>query len=102
MAMSEVFAPVYRQAERARPGVGFPAAQPPISRREAPDFSRVRGRLAGCPEIDCLRHLLPPATLAAAELRAAEIGVGADRALITPKVRTDVVFEGDSEGNNAS
>jgi hypothetical protein len=82
MAMSEVFAPVYRQAERARAGVGLiPAAQPPISRREAPDFSRVRGRLA-CPEIDCLRHLLPPATLAAAELRAAEIGVGADRALI--------------------
>jgi len=83
MAMSEVFAPVSRQAERARAGVGLiPAAQPPISRREAPDFSRVRGRLARCPEIDCLRHLLPPATLAAAELRAAEIGVGADRVLI--------------------
>ena len=83
MAMSEVFAPLYRQAERARAGIGFiPAGPAPIPRRETADFTRVRSRLARCPEIDCLRHLLPPATLAAAELRAAEIGVGADRVLI--------------------
>jgi cellulose synthase/poly-beta-1,6-N-acetylglucosamine synthase-like glycosyltransferase len=43
---------------------------------------RIRGRLAACPEIDCLRHRLPPGPLAAAQLRAAEIGIGADQALI--------------------
>jgi cellulose synthase/poly-beta-1,6-N-acetylglucosamine synthase-like glycosyltransferase len=83
MAMSEFFAPLSQHPERARLGVGaLPAAPLQTSRREAVDFTRVRGRLARCPEIDCLRHLLPPATLAAAELRAAEIGVGADRVLI--------------------
>lgn len=46
------------------------------------DSRRVRSRLAACPEIDCLRHRLPPGPLAAAELRAAEIGIGADQALI--------------------
>ena len=83
MAMSEAFVPIPAHTERARTGDGFiPAVHPPVSRREAADFTRVRSRLARCPEIDCLRHLLPPATLAAAELRAAETGVGADRFLI--------------------
>ena len=35
-----------------------------------------------CPEIDCLRALLPQSTLAAAEHRALSIGLGADRVLI--------------------
>jgi hypothetical protein len=35
-----------------------------------------------CPEIDCIRHLLPPGVVAMAELRAVEAGVGADRVLI--------------------
>ena len=35
-----------------------------------------------CPEIECVRHLLAPGVFALAELRAAEIGVGADRVLI--------------------
>lgn len=35
-----------------------------------------------CPEIQCVRHLLPAGALAFAELRAAEIKVGADRVLI--------------------
>ena len=39
--------------------------------------------LPRCPEIDCVRHLLPPSLAAIAELRAAESGVGADRVLIT-------------------
>ncbi len=38
--------------------------------------------LPRCPEIECVRHLLPPGEIALAELRAAEIGVGADRVLI--------------------
>ena len=40
-------------------------------------------RLPRCPEIDCVRHLIPPSLAAIAELRAAEAGVGADRVLIT-------------------
>ena len=38
--------------------------------------------LPRCPELDCVRHLLPRAVLALAELRAAEVGVGADRVLV--------------------
>lgn len=34
------------------------------------------------PELDCIRHLLPPSVLAIAAHRAAEAGVGADRVLI--------------------
>ncbi len=72
-----------------RPGserwAAFIAAPPlvpaaPIDR--AANASARRG-LPRCPEIDCVRHLLPPAILALAELRAAEVGVGADRVLIT-------------------
>ncbi|MFX5476605.1 hypothetical protein ABTD55_22055, partial [Acinetobacter baumannii] len=33
-------------------------------------------------ELDCLRHMLAPSLLAAAEQRSKEIGVGADRVLI--------------------
>jgi hypothetical protein len=36
-----------------------------------------------CPEIDCVRHLLPADLITIAELRAVEAGVGADRVLIT-------------------
>jgi hypothetical protein len=39
-------------------------------------------RLPACPEIDCIRHILPSRLIEAAELRAAETGVGADRVLI--------------------
>jgi cellulose synthase/poly-beta-1,6-N-acetylglucosamine synthase-like glycosyltransferase len=56
-----------------------------------PDSSaaRIRTRLAPCPEIDCIRHLVSPARIAAAELRAAETRTGADRVLVTEGVLTD-------------
>ena len=60
--------------------------------RPEPDPARIRGRIAPCPEIDCLRHLMPPALLAAAELRAAEIGTGADRVLVTEGALTDADY----------
>ena len=53
------------------------------------DSARIRARLAACPEIDCVRHLLPPARIAAAELRAAETRTGADRVLVNEGVLTD-------------
>ena len=53
------------------------------------DHARIRARLARCPEIDCVRHLVSPAWLAAAELRALEAGTGADRVLVTEGVLTE-------------
>ncbi len=57
-----------------------------------PEPARIRGRIAPCPEIDCLRHMMPPAVLAAAELRAAETGTGADRVLVTEGALTDADY----------
>ena len=53
------------------------------------DNIRIRHRLAACPEIDCVRHLIHPAHIAAAELRATEIRTGADRILITEGILTE-------------
>ncbi len=67
-----------------------PDSRPPA--RPDHDPTRIRGRLAPCPEIDCLRHLVPPALLAAAELRAAETGTGADRVLVIEGVLSDADY----------
>ena len=54
------------------------------SRRETDSPSlRVRQNLTPFPELDCVRHLLPVGIIAEAERRAREVGVGADRALIS-------------------
>ncbi|CAL8975686.1 Beta-monoglucosyldiacylglycerol synthase [Rhodoplanes serenus] len=59
-------------------GGGGPADRRPTgpSRRDA------RRALDSCPEIDCVRHVLPPAVVAVAERRARRIGVTADRVLV--------------------
>ncbi|MGC1464828.1 MAG: glycosyltransferase [Pseudolabrys sp.] len=44
------------------------------------------------PEIDCVRELLPPDLIAAAEARARAIGVGADRVLIASGALTEEIF----------
>jgi cellulose synthase/poly-beta-1,6-N-acetylglucosamine synthase-like glycosyltransferase len=43
---------------------------------------RARQAIIACPELDCVRHSLPPGIIAAAEQRAAQVGLGADRVLI--------------------
>jgi cellulose synthase/poly-beta-1,6-N-acetylglucosamine synthase-like glycosyltransferase len=64
------------------------AAEAPLVSRPRPDNRRRDRRrrhyprLPRCPEIDCLRGLLPEAVLARAELEALETDVGADRVLI--------------------
>jgi hypothetical protein len=68
----------------------FSSSEPPALRET--DTRRVRQRIAACPEIDCLRHRLPPGTLAAAELRAAEIGIGADRVLTSSGIISENDF----------
>lgn len=52
----------------------------------------VRRRLSACPELDCVRHRLPPDTIAAAERRALELGVGADRVLIAARAITEDAY----------
>lgn len=44
---------------------------------------------SACPEIDCVRDLLPARVIAAAEQRALSIGLGADRVLICADVMTE-------------
>lgn len=82
-------------------GPAFRLPQPSSARSDHPaeprhtrdiDARRVRHRLTACPEIDCLRHRLPPGTLAAAELRAAEIGIGADRVLISAGIISEADY----------
>jgi cellulose synthase/poly-beta-1,6-N-acetylglucosamine synthase-like glycosyltransferase len=65
------------------------AARPPFAHYRATGATGLprnrglsRSRLPRCPEIDCIRHLLPPGELALAELRAIEADIGADRILI--------------------
>src|SRR5262245_14658908 len=48
--------------------------------------------IPACPEIDCLRDRLPAGIIAAAELRAAEVGVGADRALIAADIISEEAY----------
>lgn len=66
------------EARPARRLVGAPAVRdvPGRVRTPAPRLRTV------CPELDCVRSALPPATLAAAESRAAALGVSAERVLI--------------------
>ena len=80
--------PVYQAGRAARPARVLSYAPRPGSRPDS-DSARIRARLAPCPEIDCVRHLVPPAQIAAAELRAAEIRTGADRVLVTEGVISD-------------
>jgi hypothetical protein len=56
-----------------------PIAAPSIVPLLSSEWGTGRSR---CLEIDCIRHLVPPAILAIAEQRAAEADVGADRVLI--------------------
>ena len=61
-------------------------------------YERVRGgsdprrALNTCPELDCVRHRLPPGVVAAAEQRARALGVGADRVLIAARAITEDAY----------
>jgi cellulose synthase/poly-beta-1,6-N-acetylglucosamine synthase-like glycosyltransferase len=76
------FAPVGpREGSAWRRDTDQPAFRPAPGRIPL-DPARIRSRLALCPEIECIRPRISPGMLAAAQLRAAEIGVGADRVLV--------------------
>jgi cellulose synthase/poly-beta-1,6-N-acetylglucosamine synthase-like glycosyltransferase len=52
----------------------------------------VASRPSDCPELECVRHLLPRRILAAAERRAKSIGVGAERVLICADAMTEEAY----------
>jgi cellulose synthase/poly-beta-1,6-N-acetylglucosamine synthase-like glycosyltransferase len=52
----------------------------------------IASRPSDCPELDCVRHLLPSRILTAAEHRARSIGVGADRVLICADAITEEAY----------
>ncbi len=61
--------------------VAIPSLVPALRRERADDLPPVISRR--CPEIDCVRHLLPAKLRARAEAYAEAIGVGADHVLVT-------------------
>jgi Glycosyl transferase family group 2 len=71
-------------ADRPRPSSGdtFWAgiAAEPAAR---PSAKAARRPVSTCPELDCVRHRLPLATIAATERRARELGITADHVLLT-------------------
>lgn len=77
-------------ARRAEPdrgaATGFARADDRVSRDPA------RRTFPTCPELDCLRHRFPPGLLAAAEARALELDVGAERVLITARALTEDAY----------
>lgn len=89
-----------------RPGLENGAAEAlerPERRLVGRSLARSRGQSAGrprqtatanpqYPELDCVRHLLSPGTLDWAEQRAARLGVGADRAVITAGILDDETY----------
>ena len=83
------------RAENWLVGGTLRAALPQIQRPGAPKtstddpFARQHGR---CPETACVRHILPGRIIAAAERRAAAIGVGAERVLICADAITEEAY----------
>ena len=75
---------IARRFERAGWDVPQPAPQldAGLDRRAPAAFQPSRIPLSRCPEIDCIRHRLPPQVVMRAEERATRIDVGADRVLI--------------------
>lgn len=65
------------------------AERPVFSPRWPPRQRQRRPELISCPEVDCVRHLIGPGDIAAAELRAIEIGTGADRVLVAQGAISD-------------
>ncbi len=55
---------------------------PPARRDIEPPARHLRQPLTACPELECVRHILPVHVIAQAERRARQLGIGAERVLI--------------------
>lgn len=73
----------------AWPDHGLPAV---TARRALPSRVPPRHRPRTCPEVDCVRDLLPERIVAAAEHRARQIGLGAERVLICADAITEEAY----------
>jgi glycosyltransferase XagB len=82
-------------AARSANVAGWPGGgPPPVSLRPARYPARIlpKRRLGTCPEVDCIRGLLPHRIIAAAERRARSIGLGAERVLICADAITEEAY----------
>jgi hypothetical protein len=64
----------------------------PALRRESTDDPPPEIYPHRCPEIDCVRHLLPPKLLARAESQAEAVGVNADHVLIASGILSEEAY----------
>ena len=81
-------AAVRRPRAKTRLDSGLPRATVPQGRPHA----LAQARASACPEIDCIRRLLPHPIVAAAERRARSLGVGAERVLICADAITEEAY----------
>jgi glycosyltransferase XagB len=77
------------EAKPARRAARLPFALRDTPGRARPPTSRPLGT---CPELDCIRSFVPFATVAAAERRAAALGIGAERVLIASGVISEEAY----------
>jgi hypothetical protein len=82
------------KAENWLVGGALRTARPPVRSPGSPNGSIGDGIVPHdrCPETACVRHLLPSRIIAAAERRAATIGVGAERVLICADAITEEAY----------
>src|ERR1700686_3462399 len=84
---------VRARAAGGRSRVSFGKSASPSINPWADEFAASDAGVAGlCPEIDCARALLARDVIEAAEDRAAELGVGADRVLIAAGALSEDVY----------
>ena len=88
MALGFATGTAVRRPQTEWPGTAKPWPLVPRSR----DRSLPAKGVSACPEIDCIRHILPRRVIAAAERRAQSIGLGADRVLICADVITEEAY----------
>lgn len=88
MSLDGVIAAVNGREARAWRG----SARPQANLRAAANRGLLWPRPNFCPELDCVRALLPRHIVAAAERRAQSIGLGADRVLICADAITEEAY----------
>jgi cellulose synthase/poly-beta-1,6-N-acetylglucosamine synthase-like glycosyltransferase len=77
---------------RARGEIWLERGVPNAALAPARRYPSGRAQPGACPELDCVRHLLPQRIVAAAERRALSIGTGAERVLICADAVTEEAY----------
>jgi hypothetical protein len=80
------------EVRRARPKERADRPSPRGAVRRAASYAWPAARPPACPEVDCVRALLPRQVIAAAERRAQSIGLGADRVLVCADAITEEAY----------